>query len=172
MQAKRETLDHPFPPLYDAHSRVLILGSFPSVKSRQMLFFYGNPRNRFWQVLAAVLGSPLPESIEEKRSFLLSQRIALWDSIAHCTLVGSSDASISDVQPNDIGRILAGSSIRQIFCNGQKSWQVYQHYVQPQTKREAIALPSTSPANAAWNLERLISAWQVVGQAARQEELW
>ena len=155
----KTTISHPFPPLYDGKSRILILGSFPSVKSREQRFFYGHPRNRFWQVMAGVLGCETPQSILEKRGMLLSHGIALWDSIARCEIEGSSDASISAVVPNDLRPILCAADIRQIFCNGRKSWEMYRRYTEPVTGRAALCLPSTSPANAAWSVERLTSAW-------------
>ncbi len=155
----RTTICHPFPPLYDENSRVLILGSFPSVKSREQNFFYGHPQNRFWRVMASVLSCRTPESIAEKKTMLLLHGIALWDSIARCSIEGSSDASIGDAAANDLTPILSSADIRQIFCNGQKSWQMYQKYIEPSTGRAAVCLPSTSPANASWSLERLTQAW-------------
>ena len=156
----KSELVHPFPPLYDEHSRILILGSFPSVKSREQMFFYGHPQNRFWRVLAAVLGCETPQSIPEKRTMLLSHFVALWDSIARCEIEGSSDASITGVVPNDLSPIFAAADIRQVFCNGRKSHEMYEKYILPVLGREAACLPSTSPANAAWSLERLTEAWR------------
>lgn len=157
-----DTVTHPFPPLFDSNSRILILGSFPSVKSREGLFFYHHPQNRFWRVLAAVLQCPVPGTIPEKRDFLLSHRIALWDTIASCSIEGSSDSSIRDVVPNDLTPILSGAPIAQIFCNGAASYRYYEKYQRERTKRAAIKLPSTSPANAAWSLERLTAEWSVI----------
>ena len=155
----KSEIAHPFPPLYDENARVLILGSFPSVKSREQMFFYGHPQNRFWRVLAAVLGVDPPQSIPEKRAMLLSHSIALWDSIARCEIEGSSDASITGVVPNDLSPIFAAADIRQVFCNGRKSHEMYRRWLEPVYERTAICLPSTSPANAAWSLERLTAAW-------------
>ena len=152
-------ITHPFPPLYDENSRILILGSFPSVKSREQRFFYGHPQNRFWPVMAAVLGCPVPADIPEKKAMLLSRGVALWDSIARCEIEGSADASIGHVLPNDLSPIFAAAAIRQVFCNGKKSWEMYHRYSEPLTGRAAICLPSTSPANAAWSLERLKADW-------------
>ena len=157
-----ERIVHPFGPLYDASSRILILGSFPSVKSREQNFFYGHPQNRFWKVMAELLTEPLPQSIPEKRKMLLAHHIALWDSIASCRVVGSSDASIKDAVPNDLSRILDAAEIRQIYCNGTTSFSLYEKYIRPVTGRSAVKLPSTSPANAAWSLDRLIEAWRVI----------
>ena len=164
MPAKSEaqTLVHPIPPLFDANSRVLILGSFPSVKSREAQFFYGHPQNRFWRVLSALTASPLPATIEEKKQLILAHHFALWDSIASCTITGSSDSSIRDVVPNALAVILDHAPIERIFCNGATSLRCYHRYIEPVTQRPAILLPSTSPANAAWSLERLIQAWQVI----------
>jgi hypoxanthine-DNA glycosylase len=153
---------HPFGPLYNENSRVLILGSFPSVKSREQEFFYGHPQNRFWKVMAALFGAPVPQTIEEKKALILDNGLALWDSIGSCEITGSSDASIRNAEPNDL-RIITGScDIRAIYCNGKKSLEVYNRYREPVLGRPAEALPSTSPANAAWSLDRLIEAWAVV----------
>ena len=162
---KPTKLDHPFPPLYDEHSRILILGSFPSVKSREQNFFYGHPQNRFWKVMAAVFGCPVPVSITEKRDFLLSNGIALWDVIASCEITGSSDSSIRNVTVNDLLPILdvirgnTGSASPRVFANGAKSFDLYMKYTYPVTGVQAVKLPSTSPANAAWSLARLTEEW-------------
>ena len=153
---------HPIPALWDAGSKVLILGSFPSVKSRETAFFYGHPQNRFWRVCAAVCGKPVPTSIEEKKAFLHENHIALWDVIASCEIVGSSDASIKNAVANDIRPILDGADIAAIFVNGKTAAVLYEKYILPVTGRNAITLPSTSPANAAWSLERLRDAWSVI----------
>ena len=153
---------HPIDPVYDEHSRVLILGSFPSVKSREAEFFYGHPQNRFWKVLAAVSHREVPETVEEKRSLLLEEGVALWDVIASCEITGSSDSSIRNVVPNDLMPILQTARIEAIYVNGKTAEKYYKKYLFPITHREAVCLPSTSPANAAWNMERLIDAWQVL----------
>ena len=153
---------HPIAPVYDRDSRILILGSFPSVKSREAGFFYGHPRNRFWQVLALVLGGDVPASTEEKKAFLLKNRIAVWDVIASCDISGSSDSSIRNVTVNDLGAILERADIRGIFANGKTAWRYYRRYAEARTGRPAVCLPSTSPANAAWSLPRLVQAWQCI----------
>ena len=153
---------HIISPVYNEHSRILILGSFPSVKSREAGFFYGHPQNRFWKVLANVFQAEVPGTIEEKKAFLLEHRIAVWDVIGQCEITGSSDSSIRNVVPNPISKILETTKIEQIFVNGKKAEQLYQRYIYPQTKRNAICLPSTSPANASWNLEKLTEAWKIV----------
>ncbi len=153
---------HPIPPLFDKDSRVLILGSFPSVKSRQARFFYGHPQNRFWRIMAALTDTPLPQSIEEKTELILTHHFALWDSIGSCTIVGSSDSSIKDVVPNDLRIITNNAPIERIFCNGNASLSAYRKYIEPMLCRPAIVLPSSSPANAAWSLDRLIEAWRVI----------
>jgi len=149
---------HNISPIWDANSRILILGSFPSVKSREGQFFYHHPQNRFWRVLAEVLGCPLPCTTEEKKAMLLSHRIALWDVIASCEVTGSSDSSIRNAVPNDLSEIRV--PLQAIFCNGQTAHKLYRRFHQPVLHREAVLLPSTSPANAAWTQERLVRAWQ------------
>ena len=153
---------HKIPPVYDKNSRVLILGSFPSVRSREVGFFYGHPQNRFWRTLANLFDEIVPQSIEEKRDLLLRHGIALWDVIASCEIVGSSDSSIRNAKPNDLSAVLATASIGAIFTNGKTAHRLYCTYLQKETGREAICLPSTSPANAAWSQERLNDAWSAV----------
>lgn len=157
-----EHIIHPIPPLYDAQSRILILGSFPSVKSREAQFFYGHPQNRFWKVLAAMCECEVPVTIEEKKVFLLENHIAVWDVIRSCDIEGSSDSSIKNVIPNDLGLILEEADIKQIYVNGKKAEQLYQKYIFPKIKRKAICLPSTSPANAAWSLKKLTEEWRKI----------
>ena len=157
-----EHIIHPIPPLYDAQSRILILGSFPSVKSREAQFFYGHPQNRFWKVLSAVCECEVPVTIEEKRDFLHENHIAVWDVIRSCDIEGSSDSSIKNVIPNDLGRILEETDIKQIYVNGKKAEQLYRKYIFPKIKRKAICLPSTSPANAAWSLKKLTEEWRKI----------
>lgn len=157
-------LNHPIPPVYDAESRILILGSFPSVKSREQQFFYGHKQNRFWRVLAQVLGCVVPENVEQKREMLLAHHIAVWDVIASCEITGSSDASIRNAVPNDLSSILSHADIRAIYTNGSKANQLYQKYIFPVNGREALLLPSTSPANAGYSLERLVEAWKVIAK--------
>ena len=156
---------HTIAPVYDENSRILILGSFPSVKSREAAFFYGHPQNRFWRVMAALLSADVPQTVEEKRAFLLANHIALWDVIASCDIAGSSDASIRNAVPNDLTPILETASIRQIFTNGGTAHRLYRKYIYPLTGREDIVLPSTSPANAARSLDALVDAWQIVREA-------
>lgn len=199
---------HPFAPVYDENSKILILGTFPSVKSRENEFYYGHPQNRFWKVLAAVFKDEVPASIDEKIQFLHQHHIALWDVIATCEITGSADASITNATPNDIADLLTKAPILKICCNGTKAWELFQKYIQPgldnvaklQTELKprdntpalrtklpledyaatlqkklpleekyseqdhvqipAVKLPSTSPANAAWTLEKLVAAWE------------
>lgn len=153
---------HPIPPVYDADSRVLILGSFPSVKSREEAFFYGHPQNRFWRVLAAVYEEAVPQTVEEKKAFLLRNRIALWDVIASCEIEGSADSSIKAVVANDVSRILDAAEIQEIYVNGKAAEKYYHRYLRQKLGRDAVCLPSTSPANAAWTLERLIAQWRKI----------
>ena len=160
---QRDKLDvqkHPFPPLYDEESKILILGSFPSVKSREMKFFYGHPQNRFWKVIASIFDEKIPESIEEKKELILRNHLALWDVIAECEITGSSDASIKNAKANDLSEILDNAPIQKIIVNGKTAEKLYIKYIEPVTGIKAVVLPSTSPANAAWSLERLVDAWR------------
>ena len=154
---------HPIAPFYDASSKILVLGSFPSVKSRESGFFYGHPQNRFWRLLVRLFDEEkLPETVEEKAALLKCHHIAAWDSIHSCDIKGSSDSSICNVEPNDFSDIFSTADIRQVFTNGRKSHEIYMKYCFPNTGREAICLPSTSPANAAWSMDRLAEAWSVI----------
>lgn len=157
-----EFIKHPIPPLYDKNSRILILGSFPSVKSREQMFFYGHPQNRFWRVMAAVLKSEVPQTISEKRALLLEHGIALWDVLAACEIRGSADSSIKNAVVNDLTPILTAAHIEKIFVNGKTAERFYNKYTISQTGQQAACLPSTSPANAAMTLEKLIAAWSVI----------
>ena len=162
-QKKRpEEQVHTIAPVDNTESRILILGSFPSVKSREEGFFYGHPQNRFWKVLARVFQTEVPATIPEKRTFLLEHRVAVWDVIGQCEIMGSSDSSIRNVIPNPIQKILEETKIKRIFVNGKKAEELYNRYIYPETKRNALCLPSTSPANASWNLEKLAEAWKVL----------
>lgn len=175
-------IEHGFEPVFDQHSRVLVLGSFPSVLSRANAFYYGNPQNRFWRVMAACLGVPVPPnegdalasgepatldaSVAAKRAMLLNGGVALWDVIESCDIKGSSDASIRNVVPAHIERITGAAPIEQVICNGGTAGRLYKRYLQDKrylqerTGLSAIVLPSTSPANAAWRLERLVERWR------------
>ncbi len=155
-----QKLQHEFGPLYDENSKILILGSFPSVKSREQKFYYGHPQNRFWKVIAGLYGENVPENIEEKRRLLLSHGIAVWDVIAECEIIGSSDSSIRNVVPNDLSRILNTADIRQIYANGKTAGKLFEKFQQKEIGRPAEILPSTSPANAAYSLDRLMEEWK------------
>ena len=154
-----ERVTHPFPPVVDAGCHTLILGSFPSVKSRENAFYYGHPQNRFWRVLAAVFGEDVPADIPSKRALLLGHGLALWDVIAQCEITGSSDASVKNAVPVDIAQVLDAAPIRRVICNGALAAKLYQQHLLAITGIEAFAAPSTSPANAAWSLTRLTAAW-------------
>ena len=160
--AETANIIHPIPPLYDANSRALILGSFPSVKSREAMFFYGHPQNRFWKLMALLFDADIPSAVEEKKRLVLSHGIAMWDTIHSCTITGSSDSSIKDVVPNDLSVILNNSRVKRIFCNGAASHRLYQKYIYPINNIPAQKLPSTSPANAAWSLEKLAEEWKII----------
>ena len=176
-----EFLRHPIPPLFDRCSRILILGSFPSPKSREAAFFYGHPQNRFWRVMAEVLewrggfsegaGSAVyvPRTVPEKREMLLTNEVALWDTIASCEIVGASDSTITNVTPNDLSVILSQAHIRRIYCNGAKSHGLYMKYIFPVTGREAVKLPSTSPANAAASVAKLVEAWSCIREELEEQ---
>lgn len=157
-----QKLQHEFAPVYDTNSKILILGSFPSVKSREQQFFYGHPQNRFWKVIAALFEEPVPGKIPEKKDLLLKHHIALWDVIAECDIAGSSDSSIKNVVPAELSVILDHAPIRTIYANGAKAYDLYQKYTYPVTGRDIRKLPSTSPANAAFQMERLLGAWQEI----------
>jgi hypoxanthine-DNA glycosylase len=153
---------HPIPPLFGKDSETLILGSFPSIKSREAAFFYGHPQNRFWTVFAAVCGCKKPLTVEEKKKLILSNKLALWDVIAQCEIEGSADSTITDVTANDLSVILENSNVKRIFVNGKTAEKYYNKYTYPKTGIKAVCLPSTSPANAAWSIERLIDVWKTI----------
>ena len=159
---KKNRIIHPIPPLYDGESRILILGSFPSVASRETGFFYGHPRNRFWRLLAALFSENIPVTTEEKSALLHRNHVAVWDTISSCEIRGSSDSSIKKVQVNDLSVILDHAPIKKIYCNGAKSHEYYRKYIEEKTGREAVKLPSTSPANAACGMERLLDQWRQI----------
>ena len=157
-----EHIVHPIPPLWDETSRILILGSFPSVKTREMKFFYGHPQNRFWKVLATVLGESLPETIPQKKAMLKRHHIALWDVLESCTIVGASDTSIEDAVPNKISELVQATHVGRIFCTGATAHKLYQKYCAADVGIDAEKLPSTSPANCAVSFEKLVEAYSKV----------
>ena len=163
-------LVHTIPPVYDENSRILILGSFPSVKSRESEFFYGHPQNRFWPLMARLTNCELPITIEEKKALLIKNRIALWDVVASCEIKGSSDSSIRSVIANDIYPILKKAKISAIFTNGNKSAELYKRYIEPEVRIKSITLPSTSPANAKMNLDSLFDVWNTLISGALNNE--
>lgn len=160
---------HEFDPVYDKNSKILILGTFPSVKSREMQFYYGHPQNRFWKLLARLTNWPQPTTIPEKKEMLLKNNIAIWDVIQSCEITGSSDSSIKNVIANDITQILSDSSISRIYANGKTAEKLYNKYVKPQTGIDVIFLPSTSPANAAYSLDRLAVSWAKILEVLENE---
>lgn len=153
---------HEFEPVYDKNSRILILESFPSVKSREQQFYYGHPQNRFWKVLAGVLEVAVPKTIDEKKEMLLNNRIAIWDVIAECEIIGSSDSSIRNVIPTNLQQVLDTAPIEQIYVNGNTAKKLYDKFQKKSFGRECVGLPSTSPANAAFSLDRLIDNWKCI----------
>lgn len=162
--------DYPFRPLYDENSEILILGSFPSVKSQENKFFYGHPQNRFWPMIAEIFGEERPQTREEKIAIAMKNHMAVWDVIESCDIVGSSDSSIKNAVPNDLSEILKKTQIKKIYINGKTAEKFYKKYQAKLVNIPAICLPSTSPANAAWNFERLKEAWSVI-KKERSEEI-
>ena len=154
-------LVHPFPPLYDKASRILILGSFPSARSREDGFYYAHPRNRFWPMLSLIFGENA-STADEKKALLYRHGIALWDSIASCRITGSADTSITDVTANDIKSLIEKTGIETIAANGTKAYEIYMRFIYEDTGIEPVKMPSTSPANASWSLERLAAVWKEV----------
>jgi hypoxanthine-DNA glycosylase len=153
---------HEFAPIVDENTKILILGSFPSVKSRENAFYYGHPQNRFWKLLAGLLDCEVPETVAEKKEFLYKNGIGVWDVIESCDITGSSDSSIRNAVPAKIPGLLEQYSIQQVFTNGGLAGKLYKKYIYPKTEKQAIVLPSTSPANAAYSLERLKEQWKVI----------
>ena len=151
-----------FGPVYDQNSKILILGSFPSVKSREAAFFYGHPQNRFWPLLGRVLKCDVPSDTEGRKAFLLEHGIALWDTIEECDIAGSSDSSIRNVIPVDVMKVLDCAEIQEIYCNGAASFKLFMKYLYPVCGRTPVKLPSTSPANAAWSMDRLYEEWKIL----------
>lgn len=160
---------HPISPLFNNDSRVLILGSFPSVKSRETGFYYGHPQNRFWPLMARLFKESLPVTVSDKRALVQKHRIALWDVIGSCEIIGSSDNSIKNVVANDIKQLIDVSNIVSIFTNGSTADSLYKKYIQPSTEIEAVKLPSTSPANAAYSIDRLAEIWSTVVTATHSQ---
>ena len=154
-----QTVTHQFEPVFDEDSKVLILGTFPSVKSREQMFFYGHPQNRFWKVISRVLGEKLPVTIDDKKAMLHAHHIALWDAIYSCDIIGSSDSSIKNVTPTDLSKIVEASKVTKVICNGKTSGKYYAKYQQKILGIEPVVLPSTSPANAAFSVDKLVDIW-------------
>lgn len=163
-EKKYDTIIHPLKPLFDENSKILILGSFPSIKTREYGFFYGHPQNRFWKILEILFDEELSRDIKERKEFLLRHKIALYDSIYKCDIIGSSDASIKNVVPSDLGIIKESANIEKVFCNGGTSFKYYEKYHVKKLKIEAEKLPSTSPANARYRLEDLLEEWSMILQ--------
>lgn len=156
-------MKHPFDPVFDKNSEILILGTFPSEKSREYGFFYGHPQNRFWKIIVLLTKSnKIPQTIYEKKQILLKNRIAIWDTIKNCDIKGSSDISITNIIPNDLSKILEYANIKQIYANGSKAYQIYMKFCYQNTGKNILKLPSTSPANASYSLQKLYNAWKVI----------
>jgi len=159
---KYSSVKHTFEPIYNMESKILILGTFPSVKSREIGFYYGHPQNRFWKVISSVFECEIPQTIEQKKHMLLNFNIAIWDVIESCDIIGSSDSSIQNVIPNDLSIILKSSNIDKIYANGKTAAKLYEKYNELANVKPIITLPSTSPANAAFGLGRLVEAWKTI----------
>lgn len=166
-------VEHTFEPVYDENSEILILGTFPSVKSRENNFYYGHPQNRFWKLIAGLTKESVPETIEEKKALLLKHHIAIWDVVQSCDIIGSSDSSIKNVVPADIAKILKESSVQRIYANGDKAYRLYKKYCEKETGKKAEKLPSTSPANAIFTLDRLTESWgaEIFGRTEENESV-
>lgn len=162
-----EIFTHTFEPIFDKNSEILVLGSFPSVKSRENNFYYAHPQNRFWKVVASVYSCPVPKTVEEKKNMLLSNKIAVWDVIKSCEITGSADSTIKSVIPNDLSEILSVADIKKIYANGKTAQSLYNKYIKKNTGFDIISLPSTSPANAAYSLEKLIKEWKIINEYNR-----
>jgi len=159
---KHQTVTHPLQPLFNGDSKILILGSFPSVKTREYGFFYGHPKNRFWPLIERIFDVKLSTDIEERRTFLLQHHIAVYDVIYQCDIIGSGDSSIQNVIPSDLSRIFKEADIKKVFCNGATAYHYYQKYQEQKTNAKAIQLPSTSPANARYSMDDLYNQWKVI----------
>lgn len=162
-----EIFTHTFEPIFYKNSEILVLGSFPSVKSRENNFYYAHPQNRFWRVVASVYSCPVPKTVEEKKNMLLSNKIAVWDVIKSCEITGSADSTIKSVIPNDLSEILSVADIKKIYANGKTAQSLYNKYIKKSTGFDIISLPSTSPANAAYSLEKLIKEWKIINEYNR-----
>lgn len=162
-----EIFTHTFEPIFDKNSEILVLGSFPSVKSRENNFYYAHPQNRFWRVVASVYSCPVPKTVGEKKNMLLSNKIAVWDVIKSCEITGSADSTIKSVIPNDLSEILSVADIKKIYANGKPAQSLYNKYIKKNTGFDIISLPSTSPANAAYSLEKLIKEWKIINEYNR-----
>ena len=161
-ESRYETITHTLEPLYNSESKILILGSFPSVKTREYGFFYGHPQNRFWPVMEKLFNVELSRDIDERRGFLLSHGIAVFDSIYECDIIGSSDASIKNVKPSNLVEIINTADIKQVFCNGGTSYKYYKKYHAKELNLKGVKLPSTSPANARYRLDDLLKEWSEI----------
>jgi len=163
----KEKIIHPFEPIFDKNSKVLILGSLPSPKSREIGFYYGHPQNRFWKVLSKIFEEQIPSSIEGRKKFVLKYHIALWDVVKNCEIKGASDSSISNVEVNDIKGLIQKTSIKYVITTGKKADSLYQKYILPITNIESLCLPSTSPANCVVKEEKLIESYQILKELVK-----
>ena len=162
LENKYVLLSHTFDPIYDINSKILILGTFPSVKSRETNFYYGNPQNRFWKVISFLTNSDLPNTIEEKRELLIKNKIAIWDVVKECEIIGSDDKSIRNIVLVDLSEIINTVNLTNIYANGNKAKELYNKFLKHKTNKEIITLPSTSPANARYSFDALIEKWKEI----------
>ena len=159
---KTERITHAFDPVFDSESRILVLGTMPSPKSRELGFYYSHPRNRFWPVLSEILGEKVPETPEEKRDFCIRNKIALWDVLKECDIDGASDSSIKNAVPNDMSIIFEKAQIKAVFTTGATASKLFKKFIEPKTGISAIALPSTSPANAKFKSGELCEEYKII----------
>jgi hypoxanthine-DNA glycosylase len=156
-------LNHPFEPIFDKNSSILMLGTFPSVQSREYGFYYGHPQNRFWKIIVGITQTdPFPETIAAKKQMLLTHKIALADVLQSCNIKGSNDNSIKNTIPMNLSKILNNSNIDRIYANGEKAYQLAMKYFSPNIAQKIYKLPSTSPANAKYSFEKLILEWKKI----------
>ncbi len=157
-----ERIQHGFAPVFDGRSRVLILGTLPSGKSRETGFYYGHPQNRFWKVLAVLFDEDVPQTVGDKKAMLLRNGVAVWDVVDSCDIIGASDSSIKNVVPADVAGLLARTGIEKVFANGALAKKLYDKYTLDRTGIPAVQLPSTSPANARFRLDDLVKSWEII----------
>lgn len=161
---------HEFQPVYDENSKILILGSIPSVKSRELGFYYMHPQNRFWKIIAHLFDESVPDTIQGRKNMLLTHNIALWDVLKSCNIKGSADSTIKHAQTNNIAELIEKTKIKKVFLNGKTAFKYYDSFSNSKTLCEYYCLPSTSSANAACSFSELVTQWQCVRQTVRSSD--